>query len=120
MARGLDSEVGCGVSAYAQGRRVEWKVIHHLAENGYDTQRAASSKGVADVIGFKAGQVVLVNVKRTSMPGPAERAELLRVASLLPGLVPLVAIGLPRLTFRRLTGPRAADWTPWQADEMET
>lgn len=107
------------MSAYEQGRRIEYKVVHLLAANGYETQRAASSKGVADVIGIKEGQVVLVSCKRSKMPPPAERADLLRVASLLPGLVPLVAIGLPRLTFRKLLGPGPNQWEPWVADEME-
>jgi Holliday junction resolvase len=111
------------VSGYAQGVRVEHHVVHHLTANGYDCQRAASSKGVADVVAFKAGQVLLVNVKRTSMPPPAERVELLRVAACLPGVaVPLVArkpAGMP-LSFRRLTGPGPKDWQEWDADEAAT
>jgi Holliday junction resolvase len=108
------------VSGYAQGVRVEHHVVHHLTANGYDCQRAASSKGVADVVAFKAGQVLLVNVKRTSMPPPAERVELLRVAACLPGVaVPLVALKPSRkpLEFRRLTGPGPREWEPWAADE---
>jgi Holliday junction resolvase len=111
------------MSGYAQGVRVEHNVVHHLTANGYDCQRAASSKGVADVVAFKAGQVLLVNCKRTTMPGPAERVELLRVAACLPGVaVPLVArkpAGMP-LSFRRLTGPGPKDWQEWDADEAAT
>lgn len=108
------------MSGYSQGRDVEYAVVHHLAENGYDTVRAASSKGLADVVAIKQGQVALVNVKRTSPPGPAERAELIRVAKCLPGVgVPLVALGpASQLTFRRLTGPGPGDWVPWVADEI--
>jgi len=106
------------LTGYQQGVRVEHAVIHHLAAEGYETQRAASSKGVADVIAIKPGQVLLISCKRTSPPGPAERAELLRVSRMLPGLVPLVAIGRPSLTFRRLTGLAAKDWEPWVADEV--
>lgn len=105
-------------SGYARGRDVEYRTQDYLRANGYDTMRAASSKGIADVIGVKPGQVVLVNVKRTTMPGPAERAELLRVAALLPGLVPVVAIGLPRLHFWRLTGPGPRERVEWSADEV--
>lgn len=101
-----------------QGRRVEWKVRDYLIANGYDVVRAAASKGPADLVCFKPGQVLVVSVKRSSAPPPAERAELLRVASLLPGLVPLVAIGLPRLTFRRLTGGGPNDWESWAPDEV--
>ena len=34
------------MSGYAAGRRVEWRWVHHFADNGYEVQRAASSKGV--------------------------------------------------------------------------
>ncbi len=104
---------------YAAGVRVEHAVIHLLTAEGYETQRAASSKGVADVIALKEGEVLLVSCKRRTMPPPAERAELLRVAALLPGVaVPLVALKPPRepLVFRRLLGPGPRDWVPWTAD----
>ena len=107
------------MSGYSQGRAIEYAVCHDLQDNGYDTVRAASSKGVADVIGFK-GHVVLVNVKKTDPPGPQERADLLRVAHALsvPAL-PLVALGpASKLTYRRLTGPGPADWEPWTPDEI--
>jgi hypothetical protein len=107
------------MSGYSDGRRIEWAVVHRLTEDGYECTRAASSKGVADVIGIKPGQVVLVNVKRTTPPGPGERAALLRVAGHLPCAVPLVALGpASRLSFRRLTGPGPAQWVPWTADEV--
>lgn len=108
------------MSGYSDGRRVEYAVIDDLKLNGYDTIRGASSKGLADVVAIKAGQVLLVNVKRTTMPGPAERADLLRVASHLPGVgVPLVALKplRTRLQYRLLTGPGPKDWTPWTCDE---
>lgn len=111
------------MSGYAEGRRVEYDVIEHLKANGYDTVRAASSKGLADVVAIKPGQVLLVNCKRTTMPPPAERVDLLRIASCLPGVsVPLVAIHPRRqpLTFRQLTGAGPRDWTPWTPDDMET
>ena len=106
------------MSGYRQGRDVEYDVVHYLTENGYDVTRAASSKGFADVCGIKPGQVVLVNVKRTTPPGPSERADLLRVAGHLPCALPLVALGRPRLHFRLLTGPGPREWVPWTADEV--
>lgn len=109
------------MSSYSQGRRVEYAVIEHLKAEGYDTIRGASSKGIADVVAIKFGQVLLVNCKRTTPPGPAERAQLLRVAACLPHVaVPLVALHPARqpLRFRRLTGPGARDWQPWVADEI--
>ncbi len=108
------------MSGYTQGVRVEHAVVHHLTDNGYDCQRAASSKGCADVIGIKRGQVLFVNCKRTTMPGPLERLLLVDLAELLPGVgVPLVALKPARkpLQFRRLTGPGPRDWQEWHADD---
>lgn len=103
-----------------QGRRIEYAVRDHLIGNGYEVVRAAGSKGPADLVGFKTGQLVVVNVKATTPPGPAERADLLRIAALLPGVgVPLVALGpASQLTFRRLTGVGPRDFVPWVADEV--
>ena len=109
------------MSAYSDGRRVEWAVVHDLAANGYETTRAASSKGFSDVVAIKPGQVLIVNCKRTTMPGPAERKHVLRVAGMLPGVgVPLVALkpkGQP-LTYWHLCGPAFNEWTPWSPDEI--
>ena len=108
------------MSGYAAGVRVEHAVIHHLTEQGYECTRAASSKGVADVIAFKPGQCLLVNVKRTTPPGPAERADLIRVAGYVAAL-PLVALkpkGQP-IAYRLLTGVGPADWIVWTPDELD-
>jgi hypothetical protein len=104
----------------AQGRRIEWAARDYLILNGYEVVRAAASKGPADLVAIKPGQVLIINVKRTTAPGPKERAALLRVASHLPGIaVPLVALGpASRLTFRLLTGCAASAWVPWTADEV--
>lgn len=104
---------------YQQGVRVERLVILDLKANGYETVRAASSKGAADVVAIKAGQVLIVSCKRTKMPGPAERADLLRVADLIPNVgVPLVALKPLRqpLEYRKLHGPRASQWCQWSPD----
>jgi len=107
------------MTGYQEGRRVEWAVIHHLTENGYETIRAASSKGLADVVAVKDSQVLLVNCKRTTMPRPTERKNLLRIAAMLPGVgIPLVALHpfRGRLEYRQLTGPGPKDWRPWALD----
>ena len=109
------------MSGYHDGRRVEWAVCHNLEQDGYDIVRASSSKGFADVIAVKTGQVLFVNVKRTTPPGPDERKALLRVAACLPGVaVPLVALKPFRqpLTYRRLTGVGAKEWLAWTPDQV--
>lgn len=109
------------MSGYTDGRRVEWAVVHDLQENGYETTRAASSKGFSDVVAIKVGQVLIVNCKRTTMPGPAERTHTLRVAGLLPGVgVPIVALYPKggRLSYRRLVTVEAGAWVPWSPDEV--
>ena len=108
------------MSGYRQGRDVEYEVMHTLTAAGYDCTRAASSKGAADVIAIGDDALLLVNVKRTSPPGPAERTKLLDVAARVPMFAfPLVALGpASRLTFRLLTGPGPADWEPWTPDEI--
>ena len=110
------------MSGYSDGRRVEYAVVDYLRQQGYETTRAASSKGVADVIGIKPGQVALVNVKRTTMPGPAERVALMRAAACLPSVaLPLVALKPLRkpLEFRLLTGPGPKDWTAWEPEHEQ-
>lgn len=104
-----------------QGRSIEYAARDVLAEAGYDVFRARASRGPSDLVAFKPGQVLFVSVKRTTPPGPAERADILRLAALLPGVaVPLVALRPFRqgLQFRRLTGPGPREWVPWTADEV--
>lgn len=103
------------MSGYSQGRDVEYAVIDDLKANGFACLRAASSKGVADVVGVRNGLVVLVNVKRTTMPGPADRAALLALTMGHPHLVALVALKPFRqeLRFRELCGVGPYEWRPW-------
>jgi Holliday junction resolvase len=108
------------VSSYDDGVRVEHATIHDLQKNGYDTVRAASSKGFADVVAVKPGQILFVNCKRTTPPGPTERAELLRVAAHLPGIaLPIVALKPLRqsLQYRVLLGVAPKAWAVWTPDE---
>ena len=105
------------MSRYSEGVRVEHLVIDDLRANGYQCIRASSSKGVADVVAVKVGEVVLVNVKRTTMPGPAERLALwrLRWDCVLP-VVALKPLRCP-IEYRLLTGPGPKEWVPWTPDE---
>lgn len=105
------------MTGYQQGVRVERAVIADLTANGYQCIRAASSKGVADVVAVKVGQVLLVNCKRTKMPGPIERADLFNLSS--PRVLALVALKPERkpIEYRRLTSIGPKDWQPWTPDE---
>lgn len=107
--------------SYRAGRDVEYAAITRLRDDGYDVIRGASSKGLADLVAIKAGQVLIVNVKKKDPPGPAERADLLRIAGHIPGVgVPIVALGpRSRVTFRRLTGPGPDQWEPFHTDYAE-
>jgi Holliday junction resolvase len=51
---------------YAKGRRREYRTQAILEAAGYQTMRAASSKGVADVIGVRRGEVRFISVKSGS------------------------------------------------------
>jgi hypothetical protein len=108
------------MSGYAAGVRVERAVIADLQANGYFTVRGASSKGLADVVAIKEGQLCLVNVKKTTPPGPEERAALWRVSRCIPDFgVALVALGpASRITYRELTGTGPKAWQPWTPDEL--
>lgn len=104
---------------YRSGRDFEYEVRDQLTDDGYWVTRAAGSKTKVDLIAIKAGQVLLVQCKRDGRISPAERAEVLRIAALLPAVaVPILAHRLTRparVGYARLTGtgPRdRADWCP--------
>lgn len=102
---------------YHRGRRLEWEIQADLEGAGYETIRAASSKGIADVAAFKPGQTVFVQAKTNGRIPPAERVALLRLAAMVPGALAIVA-SRPKVTYRRLTGPGPRDWVAWVPDEI--
>jgi len=51
------------MSHYAAGRRREYRTQAILEAAGYQTLRAASSKGIADVVGIRGREVRLISVK---------------------------------------------------------
>jgi Holliday junction resolvase len=104
-----------------QGRRIEHLIRDDLTAAGYEVVRAAASKGPADLVCFKPGQVLLVNVKRTTAPGPAERLALLKVAAMLPGVaVPILARKPPRqpIRYELMNAGTPRMWAPWTPDEV--
>jgi Holliday junction resolvase len=76
------------VSNYAKGRRREYRVQQILERTGYQTIRAASSKGCVDVVAFRRGEVRLISVKSGSAYASAVEREALRaiVSDLLGGM----------------------------------
>jgi len=54
------------MSNYVKGRRREYRTQQILEAAGYETIRAASSKGLADVVAVRAGDVRFVSVKSGS------------------------------------------------------
>jgi Holliday junction resolvase len=109
------------VSNYTNGRALEYAVIADLENDGYRCTRAAGSKGVADIIALKPGEVLLVQVKRSNpqLP-PRERVALWELSRYLRA-VPIVACRIPRkpITYRELTGTGPGDWIEWVADRVE-
>ena len=109
------------MSGYSDGRKLEYAAMLDLTENGYWTIRAAGSKGAADIVAIKAGQLIFIQCKRSGVMAPAERAVLLDLATMFKG-IPLCARWVKAgraartVEFRQLTGPGPKDWRPWSAD----
>lgn len=78
------------VNHYHQGRRLEYKVIAALREAGFVVMRAASSKGAVDVMAVRPGELLFVQVKRRTPPGPGAWNLLFDMAAWC-GAAPLLA-----------------------------
>ena len=61
---------------YVKGRRWEWKVKKQWEQDGFLVYRSAGSKGAADLIAIKDGQVYLIQVQVNKKPS---RAKILRL-----------------------------------------
>ena len=114
--------MGTGVAVvthYDNGARTERLIRDWLHDHGYAVVKAGGSKGAADLVAFRRGFVLFVQVKRTNaqLP-PAERASLLALADILGShiAVPVVATKPARkpISARVLTGPGPKDWLPWE------
>lgn len=81
---------------YAQGKRLEAKVIEALRQAGFVTMRSAGSKGVVDVMAVRPGELLFVQVKRTRPPGPEEWNKLVDLAE-WAGATPILATCPPYL-----------------------
>lgn len=121
------------MTIYEQGNRYEVKVVNALTADGYSCWQARGSKGAADVIALKPGQVLLVQVKSGAAPAPASLGmshagwnALFDLAE-QTGAVPVACYWRQwarRPYWRRLTGrhhPNKQHWPsmPFAADEIE-
>jgi Holliday junction resolvase len=98
------------VSHYSRGRKFEWDIRDHLAENGYSVIRAAGSKGNAkvDLIALKPGQLLFIQAKTSARIDPDEWNRLVEVAGWV-GALPIVASKAGRglgIRYERLLGPK--------------
>jgi len=67
-------------SRYRKGHRWELKVKKMWEAKGFVVYRSAGSKGAADLIALRDGQIVLIQVKVNSKPSCSEVAKLLKEA----------------------------------------
>jgi Holliday junction resolvase len=103
------------VTNYQSGRANEYRIRDDLVGFGYECVRAAGSKGKADIVALRPGEVLLVQVKASNPQiAPAERVALVEMAT-AAGALPLVAHKPSRkpVVYRRLTGVGPKDWIPW-------
>jgi hypothetical protein len=84
------------VSGYRLGADLELAAKHLLEANGYFVVKSAGSKGKADLVALKRGEILLVQCKLDGYAAPAERAA-------LRGMV-LALSGIPGLKVTALLG----------------
>lgn|SRR5215216_243486 len=112
--------MGLGRTNYRNGRAYEYLIRDALEADGYSCIRAAGSKGKADLIALKPGEILLVQVKRTNPQlTPLERAGLLELARITGGR-PIVAYKPSRkpVIYRELTGLGPKDHQPFYPDQI--
>jgi hypothetical protein len=113
---------------YRAGRDLEYAAAKDLEANGYLIIRAAGSHGLADLIAFKPGEVLIVQCKLDGKMTARQRSDLYGLAFMIPGRA-----GLPLIARWESTGPRggrtvayaevfdglpAQTWTPDHALEV--
>jgi Holliday junction resolvase len=110
------------VSKYSDGYRLECAARDVLRDNGYEVFRSAGSKGAADLICFKPGEVLFVQAKKSAgQMSPGERSKLLKLAALIGG-TPIAARwdktgnAARTVAFDELIGPGPKDYVNWSPD----
>lgn len=113
-------------SRYRAGYDLERATRILLTANGYIAIRSSGSKGLADIVALKRGEVLLVQCKSSGRLGPGERASLHAAAE---------QVGATALAVRwaknghqarypefiHLTSPFTSGFRPWTPDHaLET
>jgi Holliday junction resolvase len=107
------------ITRYRSGYEFERRVAIALELDGYTCIAARGSKGAADLVALKPGEVLLVQVRRRDPRlSPLERATLMGLGNRLRAL-PIIAYqpaARKPIAFRLLTGTGPSDYTPWSPD----
>ena len=81
------------MSHYARGAARERQLKERLESQGWIVQRSAGSKGCADLVAMRDGQIQFIEVKTTVTPfshfGP-EKREAMRKAARVAGATPIL------------------------------
>ena len=108
-------------SHYQAGYVLERAARILLEANGYLTIRASGSRGLADVIALKRGEVLLVQCKASGKLGPGERSKLFDAAE-RTGATALAVRWAKNghqaryPEFIHLTSPYTSGFRPWTPD----
>ena len=70
---------------YRRGRALEYAVKKHLEEQGYFVVRSAGSKGPADLVALREGEILLIQCKKDGRLSKDEAYELLEAARIAGG-----------------------------------
>lgn len=74
------------MSNYSRGRNFEYRVEHHYQNKGWVVVRSAGSKGAADLIAARQGEIHIIQCKIDGYLSPAEREQLKAVADEFGGV----------------------------------
>jgi Holliday junction resolvase len=110
------------MTKYDDGYRLECAARNAMRVNGYLVIRSAGSKGAADLVCLKKGEILFVQAKKSAgQMTPGERARLIEMADLVQGF-PLAARWAKEgraartVAFEKLTGAGPHDLAPWTPD----
>ena len=107
------------MSSYSNGMAMERRTKAKLERDGYYVVKSAGSKGAADLVAVKAGEILFIQCKLDSYVAPEEWNVLWGLCQ-RTGAVPVV-VGRGQKVWR-ITGPKTGlrgqrqPWEPWAWD----